>query len=514
MAAGADHHNAYLQFLNDLDSAVEKAYMYAIHYPTLNSYADIDGHTTHWVECWNEYNKNIFFNLSLLKAAFGYVVESLATMIYLPAPPSGYSAELQGIRDATRPDVVLKYNGVDIGWLDITAENCAGHIWNKSGWNNKQIHVGEVAYPSLDLSLVKDNIKHDRSYDDKTDKSEVLSRVNYFKFVRAVRQRHWRRIGERYFNDPLKSNNEEHKRRYIRKRVADYLNLDYAALPPKTLGSVLYAMGVGATKHGYKDKHAIKGITRALGESILQQHDRELGGVENYTPDLANGLSKMPLDEVAENAVKASGNSNFVTPQDPDFLEHLGGASNGDELLALNERPENNDLVALGDDSTKSDLTRTHERAFKFIGTRLNPDYAGLHMLDSMMKKEMAESGLSKIKVAIKLLDGRVIVSEMGLSNFITFKMFAEGAEQRKKDRQESLRSKRKGFYKALTEAQAIPRPLSISPYQNLVLDESTLQALKSLGPAEIFAVMFQEKDGRETLTGDISGFGSYNFLE
>ncbi|MGK7928616.1 MAG: DUF4157 domain-containing protein, partial [Spirulina sp.] len=298
-------------YLNALNDAVQKAYFFVIHYPHLGSYAALDGHTEHWVEAWNSFVAGKEKGQGLLKAAFGYAVETLATVIYLSDPPGGLSSELQGIRGGTRPDVVLKDGETDVGWLDITASESEGHVWKKAGWKTKDLHKGEVSYPSLNPEIIKDNVANNRTYNDQTDPRTILHRVNYLKFIQSVRREHWKNIGEKYFGTPLDSNNKTQKRQYIRQRLADYLGLNYYDLPPQVLGSVLYAMGQGYTKHGYKK---IRGISRAKGETILQEHDRELPGMEIFTPQVMRRISTgkgMESARIVKEILSKSGQSGF-----------------------------------------------------------------------------------------------------------------------------------------------------------------------------------------------------------
>ncbi len=267
--------------VDNLNTAVEKAFLYAIHDPTLSAYAGIDGHTEYWVDCWKNFLAT--GNTNLLSAAFGYVVETLATVIYLAGAPGGLEIELQGIRGDTRPDLILKDGKTDVGWLDITSDGSDGHIWNKAGWKNKAIHISEVTYPVFNPAVVEDNVAHGRKYDDKTDSKEVLSRVAYFKWIQEVRRIYWKKIGAKFFGDPFPGANKTKKRQYIRERVAAYLGLPSSELPPLVLSSVMYAMGQGLGKHGY-DSLA---VNRAAGEHFLQAHDPNLPGVEGYSPTIA-----------------------------------------------------------------------------------------------------------------------------------------------------------------------------------------------------------------------------------
>ncbi len=151
-AVSESHHNAddnraaALEYENALDQAVQRAHHHVIAAPNLGDLADLDGHTAKWVEDWQA---AVHGNApGSLATSFGYAIETLATMVYLPAAPAGMSHQLQGVRNNTRPDVILMNEAGDVSWLDITASASAGHIWNKDGWGDRP-HVSEVTYPSL-----------------------------------------------------------------------------------------------------------------------------------------------------------------------------------------------------------------------------------------------------------------------------------------------------------------------------------------------------------------------------
>lgn len=145
------HKPVAISYAKSLDAAVEKAYMHVISCPRIGF--NLDGHTSNWVRKWKKHLNAQRVNL--FAGSFGLAVESLASKIYLPPPPSGYDFELQGIREGTIPDVILMKDGYDVSWLDITASESEGHIWEKGPpfWKD-QDHASEIVYPSLTESSV------------------------------------------------------------------------------------------------------------------------------------------------------------------------------------------------------------------------------------------------------------------------------------------------------------------------------------------------------------------------
>lgn len=504
--------NAYL---NELDNATTKAYFYLLHYPTLNKYKTLDGHTEYWVEVWDGYMKGTFKDLGLLSAAFGYAVESLATLIYLPLPGGGLSISLQGIRKGTRPDVVLKDGSKDVGWLDITASGSKGHIWGKQGWEGKQIHLGEVTYPSLNPEVIKDNVQHDRQYDDKTDPKEVMQRVNYFKFIQNIRRKHWLNIGEKYFSKPYNSGDKTQKQKYIRQRLADYLGLKYQDLPPQKTVSLLYAMGVGETKHGYnvKDRRKAFGTkrtipkSRALGESLLQQYDKEL-------PNLELGLNighQMATDQEAEQIILQkyyanSGKNNFES--------HLPPEEVTDQSQALISSKQNNSIVKMGDGSELRVL-EIGKRLTGELNTRFNLDVNSLKNLSYLLKHHLHEFNTRRFGVLLQTEDGSLISVVLNDSEkmFIKGKITTEekGISERKKKREQLLWEKRKEGSMKLEMERSLSRPIPRAPsritFQGVQLSSDIVRIIQANQQGTVIGFFFETQDGTKNFIGNSSQF-------
>jgi hypothetical protein len=495
--------DAYNNFLGELDKAVMKAYFYALHYPTLKGYANLDGHTEHWIECWKGYRNGTFKNLSLLKAAFGYAVETLATVIYLPQPGGELTVELQGTRGKTRPDIVLKHGKTDVGWLDITAFDSKGHIWKKANWLTKQIHLSEVAYPSLDPAVIIENVHNDRQFDDKTDAKEMLARVNYYKFMQNIRRKHWQQIGLSYFGDPLESSNNKHKRAYIRKRVAEYLNAPIGMLPPNVLGSVLYAMGQGYTKHGYKKLS----VSRALGESILQQHDRELPGIESYSPELAYQITTnedKAAREILSQLYAESGKHAAITSTDD--LDEIVRTTESQELT-LFQPEEQSALISLGTESGNQ-ILEVGKRLSGFMRQTISLDFSSLSKLYFSLSKEMKKSSLINISVAIRLKDGNIIggrLDETGIIRIASKHSFEKRMEKLRKEKKEKLLwEKRNQITSSNFESgDSIPRSLSIIQNGPISLSSDLLEYIQELGEGEIIGFAYTGAEGEEVIIGE-----------
>lgn len=160
-----DNLNAVRTYAASLDTAVDKSYRHILSAPRLG--IQVDGYTKKWVRDWKKYMRNE--KVDLFAASFGYAVESLASNPYLPAAPGGYDIEIQRPREGTRPDVILIKDGIDVAWLDITASESEGHIWQKGPpfWRDQK-HAAEIVYPSLtegEIALMKSNDKNDAPQD-------------------------------------------------------------------------------------------------------------------------------------------------------------------------------------------------------------------------------------------------------------------------------------------------------------------------------------------------------------
>lgn len=193
------HEGAAIYYEKALDNAVDKSFMHVVSAPRLG--IEVDGHTDKWQEDWdNHMNKK---QVDLFAASFGYAIESLATNIYLPAPPGGYSVALQGVRGNTRPDVILQQKGEDIAWLDITAENSQGHIWKKGppDWK-KANHASEIAYPSLDsgyLTMMEKNDENKAPED--FDADAFKKQLDMAKQLAKMRAERWNQMGIEIYNE-------------------------------------------------------------------------------------------------------------------------------------------------------------------------------------------------------------------------------------------------------------------------------------------------------------------------
>jgi hypothetical protein len=133
-----------------VDSAVTTAHETLIANPLNPALATVNGYTRRWLDVCR-----IFLTdrsqAEFLHTTFGYAIESLACMQLTDAPPPGVELVLQATRGATRPDIVVKENGADIAWLDITSNASYGHIFKKQGGGWRRVpYVSEVFYPALD----------------------------------------------------------------------------------------------------------------------------------------------------------------------------------------------------------------------------------------------------------------------------------------------------------------------------------------------------------------------------
>ncbi len=193
-----EHLKAALEYEKDLDNAVDQSYKHVMTTPRLGEKpAAIDGHTKKWVEDWKIVMENK--DPGNLAASFGYAIESLTTGVYLPKPPGGYTLALQGVRETTRPDLILIKNGKDAAWLDITAKKSRGHIWDKSpSWKKAVPHASEILYPSLDkkeVLFMKSNNDNEeaKGFDPEAFKVqlEMSRKLNIMRIEHWKKQGHW-----------------------------------------------------------------------------------------------------------------------------------------------------------------------------------------------------------------------------------------------------------------------------------------------------------------------------------
>ncbi|RKT55006.1 hypothetical protein [Saccharothrix australiensis] len=157
-------------FSQKLDAAVQSAWLQATQDPTDANLARTDGYVGRWAEQWQEYlgatparKAEI---AALVPAMAGYAIESLATKVFLTertswtGPDSGltFSVAMQVTHGSTRPDVVLRLDGSEVAWYDITSAARLEHIFDKvgSGWSTRP-YVAEIAYPRVTAQTVESN---------------------------------------------------------------------------------------------------------------------------------------------------------------------------------------------------------------------------------------------------------------------------------------------------------------------------------------------------------------------
>lgn len=224
--------NIVKTYAASLDTAVDKSYRHVLSAPRLG--VKIDGHTKKWVRDWKNHMKNGKDNL--FAASFGYAVESLASNPYLPPAPGGYDLEIQGVRENTRPDVILIKDGIDIAWLDITASESEGHIWTKGPpfWRDQK-HAVEIVYPSLTegtIAMMESNDKNDapqdfdkEAFEEKKSMMQLLAelREEERKWQKDHLQKKWRTQKK-----PIKNNNAPKltKQAYSMFMLQDYFQFD------------------------------------------------------------------------------------------------------------------------------------------------------------------------------------------------------------------------------------------------------------------------------------------------
>lgn len=269
-----DDTGAIEAFIDRVVEAVDKAYRYVNLNPGLGPYALLDGHTEHWSSVWLSYT--IGGRVNLPAAAFGYVIESLTTLIYLKDPPRNMTVVFQGSRGPTRPDIILLRGGVDVAWIDLTASKSNRHILtNKVGWLTQVNHAAEVTYPSVDIGALNRNPWIGPADDE--DENEVYERILFAKWLHKERQAKWKQLGKELF--------QGYPRKYIdilrdESRRKDTLNVLAAYFQGATreellpvAAGLLTALGVSPATHGFRLGFH---VSRAEGESFLLEHDPKL----------------------------------------------------------------------------------------------------------------------------------------------------------------------------------------------------------------------------------------------
>lgn len=274
---------AITNYIAAFDAAVQKAFAYVLHKPSLPDFADVDnGHLQHWKETWTRYL--LGSPTALPAAAFGYAVEALTELIFLPDPPSGMRATAQQTRGGTRPDFVLSKDNVDIAWIDITASNSENHIYNKEDWN-RVANFAEVTYPSTNLGQIRQVAQSDEGKNftiDNFDPEAAKARLKRAQALQQFRREWWKGYGRALFPDPPSASSifrDEVRRKFaVRKLNVQFglrLKTDNADHLRLT-GSVLYAMGMSPLTWGFVNYS----VSKSQGESFLMEYDPHLTEID------------------------------------------------------------------------------------------------------------------------------------------------------------------------------------------------------------------------------------------
>jgi hypothetical protein len=262
------------------DAAVQRAYTYAVSVPSLGALAGLDGRTAHWAKLWHDFVNG--GRPKLMAAAFGYVVESLAThplSDFRPTPPAGTVVYTQWAAGGTRPDLVLAtaQGTRHIAWADLTASDSVDHIFAKENWDR---HIGtyaEITYPSVTpatLALMRQN----KDNTGPLSAAELDERKRAAEAEHALRKQRWAQLGVRYRPSAHSSTIEKYRdvldlrpdlaREYIRRLLV--LDFGGEAIDAAMVPSILQAMRVNATLWEYTAGFS---VSERAGEAWLIDHD-------------------------------------------------------------------------------------------------------------------------------------------------------------------------------------------------------------------------------------------------
>jgi hypothetical protein len=249
-----------------IDAIVQRAYTTVLNEPLHATLKEIDGYTRRWITVFLNYRQTK--ETEFLYRAFGYAVESIAGQelrsLRLPAI---YSISLQATRGGTRPDIVVKHMGADIGWFDITSSASQGHIYKKNGAQWKRLdYVAEVVYPALDVDLLGAKSLDSRQ------REEALHATAEMKTIRD-------KMAERLaamkalIPPPLASNNQAVKKRDVETRLG--MLFGYPKLTPRITKGILSLANLSIAHYGYKGASA-RGRDTDAAEDLIYAETMQL----------------------------------------------------------------------------------------------------------------------------------------------------------------------------------------------------------------------------------------------
>ncbi|OCX51677.1 hypothetical protein BEL04_16805 [Mucilaginibacter sp. PPCGB 2223] len=269
------------EFFNHVNELAQNAYKFAVNAPGLGPYAGLDGYTELWKEKWDMHLAGL--PVPLMAATFGYVVESLVSNVlgpFRPTPPGGYTIYYQVVVGGTRPDLVLRKSdtGEDVAWIDLTAAESGGHIFDKDNWDKKVPRYAEVVYPSLSpgtLMLMRanrDNVSAGLTQEEFEEQKKQVEEAY------ALKKAQWMEMGKNYQYGVLKNQipaapmlleiRPDLKQNFIKDRLQQDFGVEEINIG--LIPSILSAMGVLSGPWGFGLGTS---SSRAAGEVWLTEHD-------------------------------------------------------------------------------------------------------------------------------------------------------------------------------------------------------------------------------------------------
>jgi hypothetical protein len=172
----------------------------------------------------------------------------------------GATITLQATRGMTRPDVVVKKDGTDIAWFDITSDASEGHhlLKHSTRWKTMP-NVAEIVYPALVPAHLGAGAM------DLRDRERAIANAAE---ARTVEEKMRARLEELQgtIPEPVASNNQTVKRQTIETAIGQAFGFPKA--PPRLAKGLLRLLGRNLGHYGYKGAHA-KGLDTEAAKELI-----------------------------------------------------------------------------------------------------------------------------------------------------------------------------------------------------------------------------------------------------
>ncbi|MCU0499468.1 MAG: hypothetical protein MUF87_19125 [Anaerolineae bacterium] len=270
-------------YVNKLDEAVMEGYQGIVTLDFMNWDMKYDGYVKLLQQRWRLHQKDALDEnrLKLLPANAGYAIESFATRFKVPDGEAGKLSWQSQVADgATRPDIVVFWEGKEFAWIDLTSYQSREHIFKKdSGKWKTMLYVQEITYPGfkvddfVDLqakSIPKPNTNLEKAME------EYNQRTAKFREQRDMEKQMIRDIANLVLETIPHTQKKDYKAR--KNMIRESLNKQYnKVLRPKDAASFLQFAGINTKTFGFETYKKRNTTSKVMATIKNKDKKRKIG---------------------------------------------------------------------------------------------------------------------------------------------------------------------------------------------------------------------------------------------